>query len=75
MSSVFGIKKIFSNPMNFIRILTGKDSINFGLFVGSFVLLFRSVLCIARRYLSENFHRYIPLIAGLFGGLVSILFL
>jgi len=52
MSSVFGIKRIFTNPINFIKILASKDSINFGLFVGSFVLLFRSVLCIARRYLS-----------------------
>ena len=50
MSTVFGLKKIFSNPMNFIKIVTSKDSIKFGLFIGSFVLLFRLTLCALRRY-------------------------
>jgi hypothetical protein len=75
MSTVFGLKKIFSNPMNFIKIVTSKDSIKFGLFVGSFVLFFRLTLCALRRYAPEEYHKYIPLFAGFVGGLISVLFL
>jgi hypothetical protein len=75
MSTVFGLKKIITSPSHFLKILIGKDSIKFGLFVGSFVFLFRSTLCSLRRCLGEDYHRYIPLFAGLLGGLVSVLFL
>ena len=75
MSTLFGIKKIVSKPSKLISILTGKDSIKFGLFVGSFVLLFRLTLCCLRRHVPEEYHRYIPLFAGFLGGLISVLFL
>lgn len=49
LSTVFGIKRIFKSPKHFWNIIAGKDAINFGLFVGSFVLIFRSLLCALRR--------------------------
>jgi len=75
LSAVFGIKKIFKSPSHLLKVLTGKDAINFGLFVGSFVFLFRSILCALRRCISEEKQKYIPLIAGLVGGFISVLFL
>jgi len=72
---VFGIKRIFKSPSHLLKILTGKDSINFGLFVGSFVFLFRTILCALRRCVDEERQRYIPLVAGLIGGFLSVLFL
>jgi hypothetical protein len=52
-----------------------KDSINFGLFVGSFVLIFRSILCALRRLVPEERQKYIPLFAGFVGGFISVIFL
>lgn len=75
MSTVFSLKRIFSSPKNLIKIFSSKDSVNFGLFVGSFILLFRSILCAMRRFVPEDKQRYIPLLAGLIGGFVSVLFL
>ena len=49
LSIVFGVRKIVKSPAHLLSILTSKDSVNFGLFVGSFVLIFRSVLCTLRR--------------------------
>lgn len=75
LSTVFGIKRIFKSPSNLIKILTSKDSRNFGLFVGSFVLIFRTILCVLRRCVSEERQKYIPLLAGFVGGFLSVIFL
>ena len=75
LSTVFGIKRIFNSPSHLLKILTSRDSLNFGLFVGSFVLIFRSVLCALRRCVGEERQRYIPLLAGFVGGFISVMFL
>lgn len=49
LSTVFGIKRIFKSPTQLLKILVSRDSVNFGLFVGSFVLIFRGLLCALRR--------------------------
>lgn len=53
LSTLFSVKKIFKKPSELIKILTGKDAIRFGLFVGSFVLVFRTIMCALRRITSE----------------------
>ena len=75
LSTVFGIKRIFKSPSHLLKILSSRDSVNFGLFVGSFVLIFRSLLCALRRCVGEERQRYIPLLAGFVGGFVSVMFL
>jgi len=75
MSALFGLKRILSKPTHLLKILAGKDSVKFGLFIGSFVLLFRLTLCCLRRHLREEYQRYIPLFAGFLGGLISVMFL
>lgn len=45
------------------------------MFVGSFVLIFRTILCLLRRIISDENKKYIPLLAGAIGGLVASLFL
>jgi hypothetical protein len=53
LSAVFGIKRIFKSPSHLFKILASKDARNFGLFVGSFVLIFRGLLCALRRCVDE----------------------
>ena len=53
LSTVFGLKKIFKSPKYLWTILSGKDAVNFGLFVGSFVGIFRIILCSMRRCVGE----------------------
>jgi hypothetical protein len=69
------MKRILKKPTELLKILTGKDAISFGLFVGSFVGLFRAIMCALRRCVDEDKQKYIPLLAGLVGGLISALFL
>ncbi len=69
------MKRILKKPTELLKILTGKDAISFGLFVGSFVGLFRAIMCTLRRCVEEDKQKYIPLLAGLVGGLISALFL
>ena len=75
LSLLFSLKKIFKKPSHLMSVLLGKDAIRFGLFLGSFVGIFRSILCALRRCVSEERQKYIPLLAGLIGGLFSVLFL
>lgn len=75
LSTLFSIKKIMKKPSYLLKIFTGKDAIRFGLFVGSFVGLFRTLMCTLRRLVDEDKQKYIPLFAGLIGGLLSALFL
>jgi len=49
LSILFSLKKIFKSPSQLFTLVLGKDAIRFGLFVGSFVGLFRSILCSLRR--------------------------
>lgn len=49
LSTVFGLKRIFKTPSTLFKILFGKDAIKFGLFVGTFVCVFRSIMCGLRR--------------------------
>jgi hypothetical protein len=75
LSSLFGIKRIFKSPSQLLKILLSKDSVNFGMFVGSFVLIFRAILCALRRCVPEERQKYIPLLAGFVGGFISVIFL
>jgi hypothetical protein len=75
LSAVFGIKRIFKSPAHLLKVLLSRDSLNFGLFVGSFVLIFRSLLCALRRCVAEERQKYIPLLAGFVGGFISVMFL
>ena len=52
-----------------------KTPINFGLFLGSFTFLFRGIVCIFRRHVSEEKQKYVYLFAGFVSGILSILFL
>ena len=69
------MKRIIKNPSQLTKILLGKDAIRFGLFLGSFVGIFRTILCSLRRLVKEEQQKYIPLVAGLIGGLFSVMFL
>lgn len=75
LSTLFKVKAIFKSPSELLKLLKNKDSISFGLFVGSFVLIFRTILCLLRRIVSEENKKYVPLLAGAIGGLVASLFL
>jgi hypothetical protein len=75
LSTVFGIKRIFKSPSHLLKVLFSRDSLNFGLFVGSFVFIFRSILCALRRCVGEERQKYIPLLAGFVGGFISVMFL
>ncbi len=75
MSLVFGLKRILAKPSQLKNIIISKDSLNFGFFLGSFVALFRGILCFMRRHLPQEKQKFIPLIAGLFAGFFSVMFL
>lgn len=75
MSLALGIKKIINKPSKIGSMLVSKDSLNFGLFLGSFVLIYKGLRCFLRRHLAEDKHKFIPLIAGLFAGSLSFFFL
>ena len=49
LTLVFSLKKIIKKPSFIFSIFTGKEAISFGLFVGSFIGIFRSILCAMRR--------------------------
>lgn len=53
MTLVFGLKKLFRNPKFILKVILSKDSLNFGFFLGSFVGLFRGLMCLMRRYIPE----------------------
>lgn len=53
LTVLFSIKKIVKKPAELFKILAGKDAIRFGLFVGTFVGLFRTIMCTLRRYFKE----------------------
>lgn len=75
LSLLFSIKRIVKSPSEILKVLLGKDAIRFGLFVGSFVGIFRTLMCSLRRLARQDQQKYIPLVAGLIGGLFSVLFL
>ena len=72
---VFALRKIITKPKTIKNILTDKNPVKFGLFLGSFTFIFRGIVCSLRRFLSKEKEKYIYLVAGFIGGLISILFL
>lgn len=75
LSAAFNIRKLFASPSLFFTLVRSKDSMQFGLFLGSFVFVFRTILCICRRLVEPERLKLIPLLAGAIGGLISSLFL
>jgi hypothetical protein len=75
MSLALGIKKIINNPSKIGTMIFSKDSLNFGLFLGSFVLIYKGLRCFLRRHIPEDKQKLIPLIAGIFAGTLSFFFL
>lgn len=51
LTLLFSLKKIIKKPAELLKIFAGKDAIRFGLFVGTFVGLFRTTMCTLRRYI------------------------
>ena len=72
---VFALKKIITKPKTFMQILKDKNPSRFGFFLGSFTFIFRGIVCSLRRLVPKEKEKYIYLIAGFIGGLISILFL
>ena len=75
LSLLFQIGKIIKNPSLLLKLAADKDNLRFGMFTGSFVLIFRALLCLLRRYVREEYRRMTPLFAGAVAGGASCLFL
>jgi hypothetical protein len=71
---LFSLKKLGELRKNIIGLLFNKGSLQFGLCIGVFVLVFRIVVCSMRRFLKKEDEKYIFLTAGTIAGLISILF-
>ena len=54
LSLLLQIRTLFRRPSRILQLASSKQSVRFGLFAGSFVLIFRGVLCILRRWLGGS---------------------
>ena len=73
ISLVFGLKKVFKNPKFIFSVLFSKDSVSFGMFLGTFSSIFKAVICLCRRKWGNSSKPSI--LAGFLAGCISILFL
>ena len=51
---VFSLKKMINSPKILVKVVGDKNSIKFGLFISTFIFIFRSLLCIARRSINKE---------------------
>lgn len=72
---VFQIRSILREPGLLLKLASSREAVQFGLFVGSFVLVFRGILCLLRRCVGEERRKLVPLVAGAVAGLLSCLLL
>jgi len=78
LTLVFSLKKILASKnklATLLEVFKDKSSISFALFMGSFVAIFRSIVCGLRRKVSNRRDKYLFMLGGLVGGTLSVAFL
>ena len=75
ISLFFSLKKVIKSPKAIIKVVGDKNSLRFGLFISTFIFIFRSLLCLARRSIRKEQEKYIYLSAGFIGGTLSVMFM
>ncbi|XP_043521043.1 transmembrane protein 135-like [Frieseomelitta varia] len=70
---VFGIKKLFVNPLSIRSMIFKKSNLNLPMFLGGFAGIYRLISCLLRRFLEKDSPCHaIP--AGLIGGLTFMFY-
>lgn len=78
LNLAFSLKKILTAQNKLTKlfeIFKDKSTINFVLFIASFVAVFRSLVCGLRRKIDKRYDRLLFLLGGFIGGIFSVLFL
>ena len=75
LSMFFSFKSMIKSPEKILKVIGDKNSVKFGLFISTFIFIFRSLLCLARRKISKEQEKYVYLSAGFIGGTLSVMFL